>query len=112
MTIMVITLQAALESSQYFLENVIESIQDRVCVLDKDNNILHTNQVMKKWYKGRGEIVGRKCYEAFHAKDEPCKICPTEKSVLIVKTESAITQGIEGGPAEWLEVFSYPLKDR
>jgi len=103
--------QEALKTSQQFLENVIESIQDGMSVLDRDYTIVHTNAVMREWYKESGPLVGQKCFKAYHGYDTACDPCPTRRAFASGKTESNLVPGLPGSSAEWLEVFSYPLKD-
>jgi PAS domain S-box-containing protein len=45
--------EEALIAGEAFLEDVIESIQDGISVLDRDLNIVHVNRVMKGWYRDR-----------------------------------------------------------
>ncbi len=101
----------ALEASQYFLKNVIESIQDGISVLDKDHTIIHTNAVMREWYKDRGTLVGQKCFRAYHDSNDTCTPCPTERAFISGSTESEIVRARPDMPVEWFEVFSYPIRD-
>lgn len=102
----------ALKSSQFFLENVIESIQDGVSVLNNDYTIVHTNAVMREWYKESGALIGQKCFQAYHGNSTICDFCPTRKAFASGSAESKIVQGLSNSSVEWLEVFSYPLKDQ
>jgi len=64
------------------LKNIFESITDMVYFTDKDFNIRHLNQaVVKKLGKPEGEIIGKKCYEIFHGKNEPWDMCPHAKTI-------------------------------
>lgn len=101
----------ALAATEAFLQNVIESIQDGVCVLDTDLNIVHTNKVMCSWYQGDQELLGKKCFKAFHDADISCKKCPTKRALASGSSESEIVPGRPGTSPEWLEVFSYPIKE-
>jgi signal transduction histidine kinase/CheY-like chemotaxis protein len=101
-----------LKSSQLFLESVIESIQDGVSVLDADDTIVHTNSVMREWYKESGVLVGQRCYQAFRGSDTHCDPCPTKRAFASGHTVSEIVPGLPGSGVEWLEVLSYPLHDQ
>ncbi len=101
-----------LRANKHFLENVIESIQDGMSVLDREYTIVHTNAVMREWYKESGPLVGQKCFKAYHGNDTACDPCPTRRAFASGKTESNLVPGLPGSSAEWLEVFSYPLKDQ
>jgi len=42
--------------------------------MDKDLNIIWANETAKKTFGDN--IIGKKCYEAFHQKEEPCEPYP------------------------------------
>ena len=104
--------EKALRHSEGFLEDVIESIQDGISVLGSDLTIRHTNSVMKKWYEANLPLVGNKCYECYHNRSQPCDPCPSRQSLLTGKTARETARGLPGSPIEWLEVYSFPIKDK
>ncbi len=64
------------------LKNIFESISDMVYFTDNDLTIRRINQaVVKRIGKPEEEIIGKKCYEVFHGKEEPWELCPHYKSV-------------------------------
>jgi len=87
------------------------SIQDGISVLNPDLTIRHVNGVMKQWYEQNLPLEGKKCYECYHNRHKPCDPCPTLQSLKSGKTELEIVPGLEGSPVEWIELFSYPMKD-
>ncbi len=103
--------EKALRDSEGFLEDVIESIQDGISVLDTDLTIRHTNSIMKKWYEANLPLVGKKCYACYHNHRQPCDPCPSLRSLRSGKTERETVRGLPQSPAEWLEVYSFPIKD-
>lgn len=103
--------EEALRQSEAFLENVLSSIQDGISVLDTNLNIIMTNKIMEKWYVSNLPLVGKKCYQAYHNKSRPCQPCPTRRCLKSGKTEKEIVPGPKGSPVEWIELFSYPLKN-
>ncbi len=105
-------IEKALRNSEEFLDDVIESIQDGISVLDKDLTIRHTNSVMKQWYQRNLPLTGKKCYECYHDQNHPCQVCPTLRCMQSGKTEKEIVPGLSGSPVEWLELFSFPIRDR
>jgi two-component system cell cycle sensor histidine kinase/response regulator CckA len=56
------------------LEAMLLSIPEHMSMVDKDLNILWANETAK-WIFGE-DIVGKKCYEAFHMRREPCEPNP------------------------------------
>ena len=105
-------IQKKLKNSESFLDNVIESIQDGVSVLNKDLTIRHTNSVMKEWYHQNLPLVGKKCYECYHNRLQPCEICPTIRCLKSGKAEHEMVSGLPGSSVEWLELFSFPIMDK
>lgn len=56
------------------LRAMLQSIGDHMSMMDNDLNIVWANQVAKRIF---GEdIIGKKCYEVYHKRDEPCKPSP------------------------------------
>ncbi len=107
-----IQVEKALKQSESFLDDIIESIQDGISVLNTDLTIRHTNSVMRQWYKQNLPLVGKKCYGCFHNSGEPCAPCPTTRCMESGRTEREIVPGLPGSPVEWLELFSFPIKDK
>jgi len=105
-------IEKALQNNEGFLDDVIESIQDGISVLNPDLTIRHTNSVMKKWYHSNLPLTGKKCHECYHGQNYPCETCPTIRCMQSGETEKEIVQGISGSPIEWLEVFSFPIRDK
>lgn len=82
---------AAIESAKLFeqvslaeaeLENMFRSISDMVYITDGNYNIKNINKaVVERIGLSEKEIIGKKCYEIFHRKDEPPHTCPHYKTV-------------------------------
>jgi len=64
------TLQESVEK----LNALFRSIGEYISLLDKDLNILCTNDMAKELFGD--EIIGKKCYEVFHGRDNPCEPSP------------------------------------
>jgi PAS domain S-box-containing protein len=78
--------------AQSELKNIFESISDMVYYTDKDFNIINVNPaVVKKVGKPAEEIIGKKCYEIFHGKDQPLETCSHAKAI---KEEKAFVKEI------------------
>ena len=102
-----------LKESEAFLENVFNSIQDGISVLDKDLNIVRTNKVMEKWYKDSMPLVGKKCYQAYYGNEKACAICPTLKTLRTGTTCNETVPHVDSSKniIGWLDLYAYPLKD-
>lgn len=103
--------QEALRESEQFLSDVFESVQDGISVLKPDLTIVHVNKTINEWYKENIPVEGKKCFEVYRNADKPCDPCPTLRCLESCRKESNIVPGLPGSPVEWLELFSYPIKD-
>ena len=103
--------EKALRDSDNFLDDVIESIQDGISVLNPDLTIGHTNSVMKKWYHDKMPLVGKKCYECYQDQSHPCDPCPTLRALQTGQAERETVPG-PGSSIDWIELYSYPIKDK
>lgn len=104
-------MERELRENRNFLQGVFNSIQDGISVLNTDLSIRYTNKVMEKWYAENMPLIGKKCHFCYHNRDMPCDPCPTLKSLQTEKTEVEIVPGLSGSPVEWIELYSYPLRD-
>ena len=100
-----------LQESQHLISSVFESIQDGISVLAPDLTIRHVNNLMKEWYAENLPLEGKKCYEVYQNRNTPCDSCPTLRCMKSGKTERDIVPGLPGSAVEWIELFSYPMKD-
>ena len=105
--------EESLQESERFLTNVFTSIQDGISILDKDMNIVRVNPVMEIWYSHSMPLVGKKCYEAYHRRNERCNVCPTHETLSTGKAAFETVQriGPNGEVTGWLDLYSYPLID-
>lgn len=93
---------SAVESTRLFeqialaeqeLENIFESISDKVFFTTKDYVIRKINKaVSERLGKPPEEIIGKKCYEIFHGRNKPRKRCPHHKTI---ETKKAYVQELE-----------------
>jgi PAS domain S-box-containing protein len=67
-------IEAALRESEGKLHAMLQSITDPMSMMDEDLNIIWVNETAKQYF-GK-DIVGRKCYEAFHQRRTPCEPYP------------------------------------
>ncbi len=102
-----------LRSSKTFLSNVFTSIQDGISILDKDLNIIQVNPIMELWYSHSMPMLGKKCYEVYYERNEPCEICPSLKALRSGQPAYEVVP--KTGPKQkitgWLDLYSFPLLD-
>ncbi len=96
-----------------FLSGIFASIQDGMSVMDLNLSILRVNPSMEKWYPHALPLVGKKCYQAYHGQDYPCRPCPAHRAILTGKPQSGTMalKGIDGKILGWLEVYSFPWRN-
>jgi diguanylate cyclase (GGDEF)-like protein/PAS domain S-box-containing protein len=100
-----------LESNEHFLNTVLDSIQDGMSVLDASLTICRVNEVMRQWYGTSATLEGRKCYEAYQGRSEPCSPCPVERALRSGQMEHAEIPVPHESPRQWIELSSYPMSD-
>jgi PAS domain S-box-containing protein len=101
-----------LRRSERFLQNIFDAIQDGISVLDKDLNIMRINNTMVKWYAHAMPFKGKKCYEFYHGRTEPCEICPSIRALDKGSLQMDIVPLVESGQSVgWLELYSFPILD-
>ncbi len=85
----------ALRKSEEQLDAMLRSIGDHVSMIDKDLNIVWANETAKRVFGN--DILGKKCFEAYHGRQEPCKPypCITLKAFQDGKVHEHDTQAID-----------------
>ena len=97
-----------------FLSSVFSSIQDGVSVSNTEMTVLRVNPAMEKWYAHSMPIVGKKCYEAYHGRSEPCDICPVEETLRTHKSAYIVSplDDKDGKTIGYLDLYSFPMFDQ
>ena len=87
--------EEALRESEERFDAMLQSIGDHMSMMDKDLNIIWANEIARKIFGDN--IVGKKCFEAYHKRKEPCKPypCLTLKSFQDGKIHEHDTQVID-----------------
>lgn len=98
---------------ELFQASIFSSIQDGLCVLDSDFNILRVNPTMENWHAHALPLVGKKCYEAFRGRNEPCEVCASRRTLETGEADVEIVSkiGADSKAVGWLELYSFPLLD-
>ncbi len=67
-------IEETLKESEAKLKAMLESLGDHMSMMDKELNIIWANKTAKQVF---GEdIIGKKCYEAYHRREKPCEPYP------------------------------------
>lgn len=101
-----------LQYSKRFLESIFNSIQDGICVLDKEMRVIQVNEVMKEWYPQLREKLGQKCYQLFKGRSTPCPQCPGIRTLQCKTIEKEeIPFAMENGLPGTFELYTFPIRD-
>ena len=104
--------EGLLSANESLLEDVFESIQDGIIVLNTDFTIRRVNGVMNRWYRKHVPLVGNKCHIIYYNRDKPCDFCPALRCFQSGKTAREIIPGPPESPIKWIELYCFPIKDR
>jgi PAS domain S-box-containing protein len=105
--------EQARQVSERFQANIIDSIQDGLCILDHDLNIVRVNPTVEKCYAHALPLVGRKCHQVYHKRDKPCDKCPVVQTLATGKSASAVVPkvGPDGQTVGWQDLYAFPMLD-
>jgi PAS domain S-box-containing protein len=66
--------EKTLRDNESKLSAMLASVGDHMSMMDKDLNILWANEIAEKIFGN--DIIGKKCYEVYHKRTEPCEPYP------------------------------------
>jgi hypothetical protein len=91
--------------------HLFNSIEDGISVLDRGLNIISVNFTMQKWYSNRRRFAGKKCYEVYHDRSEPCENCPIIKAIDTGTAQRDIVSYHikKNGASGWHELQGFPI---
>ncbi len=105
-----LTAEAALKQSENLLQNIFNSIQDGIMVIDTNFNIIRVNPGLEKCFPNKKPLEKRKCYETIYGMHTICHNCPTNRAIeskSLVMDERSLE--MKDGSVVWVEIYSYPL---
>ena len=108
-----VKIEQALRDAKNFMESIFASIQDGISILDVNMTIIRVNPMMEKWFADSMPLIGKKCYQVYHGRNEICRDCPTQRTILTGEASRAIIPG-EGSDKEsiaWVDVHTFPFID-
>ncbi|MBW2569382.1 MAG: PAS domain-containing protein [Deltaproteobacteria bacterium] len=70
--------EKTLRYSEEKLAGIIAALQDRISIIDEQYNIVWANEVAKSLFGS--DLIGKKCYKAYHESEMPCEPCVVRKS--------------------------------
>jgi PAS domain S-box-containing protein len=102
-----------LEKREKFLSSIFSSILEGITVLDPDLNILFVNPTMERWFPDVRPLIGKKCYQAYHGRDQICEDCPCRQTLQTGQDANAVIPRLDakGDIFGWYHHFSFPMLD-
>ena len=89
------------------LLDALDAFEDGIYIINEDYTVEYMNRFMKELF---GEGVGKKCYQVYHRREEPCPWCPTLKTIASGKPSRAVVPypfKMNG----WVDLTSFPLQN-
>ena len=86
---------------------IFDRVPCYVAVIDNDMRIVRNNELFRKIF---GESIGRKCYDIYQHRGEPCEDCPAMRTFADGQTHVASKTGLDkAGEAVYYHVTTTPL---
>ncbi|OHB62210.1 MAG: hypothetical protein A2167_01705 [Planctomycetes bacterium RBG_13_46_10] len=103
-----------LQDREQFLSSMFSSIQDGISILGTDLSVIRVNSAMEKWYAHEMPLIGKKCYEAYHGRNQPCEGCPALRTIETKESmyEVVAKRGERGKVIGWLDLYTFPMFDQ
>ncbi|UCG13096.1 MAG: PAS domain S-box protein [Deltaproteobacteria bacterium] len=103
-------LEQAIIESKNRLMAVFDGIMSPLTILDLDYNIIMVNKATASLFGDTiPSFLGRKCYEAYHNRKEPCANCPVNETIRTGKASHRLSTN----PVinRTMEEYTYPVFD-
>lgn len=105
----------SLENTLDKMEAIINTIPGMINIVDKDYNIMNASENLVKGfgYNSFDKICGRKCYEVYKGRKEPCLECSVGEAFDKDKIVTRISTVQESETLQQtLKIYSAPVKDK
>ncbi len=100
-----------LRKNEKFLEDILDSFEEGIVVLDRQMNVVRVNPAMERMFPGRLPLKGKKCWDAYCLKGGLCQTCPAREAMETGKqTRRELRLDVRGSTG-WIDLYSYPLRD-
>ncbi len=98
----------ALRDSEEFLELLLNSIDQRVVVTDRQHRIVKSNAAADRMHGRR--LVDQICYQVFEGRDQPCDGCPVQRTFETGLPATAERSQHTVGGLEPVSIETYPVQ--
>ena len=89
---------------------ILESLLEHIVYQTTDNTIIYANKAAADSVNLRlEELIGRKCYQIWNTREEPCEGCPIKKAI---KTNKPANNEMSTPDGRIWYVAGYPVRDK
>jgi PAS domain S-box-containing protein len=101
----------AMDDGEKYLVDVFSSIQDGISILDSKLTIVRVNPKLESLYAHAMPITGKKCFEVYHSRSEPCRACPSVVAIRTKKPSYEVVpyHGENGEVLGWQDLYAFPI---
>ena len=101
------------------LQGIIDGIEDKFFIINEEYRINFANLAMKQSLKEGKSFLGKRCYEIFEGRNNPCRYplwkCPLSQVLQTGCPKAIISSGpqlnTETVPSRYIKIILYPIKD-
>ena len=101
------------------LQDVVDGIEDKLFVIDREYRVNFANLAMKRTLPEGKPFIGNLCYEVFEGRNNPCsfplwkcplaKVLQSDEPATIISPDHAV--GTETTSKRYIKITLYPLRD-
>ena len=101
------------------LQDVMDSIEDKLFIVDREYRVRFANLAMRQNLPEDKPFIGKRCYEVFEGRSNPCrfplwncslmKVLQSGDPTMIISPDHAF--GTEMGSNRYIKITLYPLRD-
>ena len=98
------------KKDQIIVSTLLSLVQDGICFLSPELEVLYQNPAMQYWYESAKEPCGKKCYSLYQGRTTPCENCPAQRAMRSGKAEEQEVLFVKGSRRSgWQKVFCAPV---
>jgi PAS domain S-box-containing protein len=102
----------AISRGKHEWEQTVDAIDDIITIMETNLQIIRANRAAHRLFGYQlGELVGKRCYEAFHGRQEPCPLCPAAGSKEIGIAQRHLVRNETLGRTFELSIAKIPAAD-
>lgn len=102
--------EGRLQESEQFLDTAFKSIHDSFMIVDRDYRITRANEAYSLMRNiPVHDLIGRKCYEVLHQREDICDDCIVAKTFLSGDPCAGERSMLHNGMETWYQVRTYPM---